>query len=145
MEQIIFHAHEGFAYLIILAIALFLIALFTVMFSYSGKITKQLRKSTLITMILFHTQFLIGLLMLFVASPFMSIVKSSGMGEIMKTGVYRFQYVEHPFSMLVAAILMTIVNKKVKSNERLTLKIVFIALLAIALVMMMMPWSKLFP
>jgi hypothetical protein len=33
------------------------------------------------------------------------------MGEVMKNSALRFQYVEHPFSMLIAAVLMTIVNK----------------------------------
>jgi len=67
--NIMLQAHRGFAYLILLATAVFVIALFATMFGYSGKISKLLRKSTLFTLIFFHTQVLIGLIMLFFFSP----------------------------------------------------------------------------
>ncbi len=65
MENMILHAHRGFAYLVLLAAAVFVVALLVAMFGYSGKVSKLLKKSSLFTMILFHTQFLIGLGMLF--------------------------------------------------------------------------------
>jgi hypothetical protein len=111
LHNVFLHAHRGFAYLILLIVALFIVSLLAVMFGYSGKINKLLRKSTLFTMIFFHTQFLIGLAMLLFASSFMSIVKANGMGFIMKNADLRFTYIEHPFSMLVAAVLLTIANK----------------------------------
>jgi uncharacterized membrane protein len=80
LHNVFLHAHRGFAYLILLIVALFIVSLLAVMFGYSGKINKLLRKSTLFTMIFFHTQFLIGLAMLFFASSFMSISKSKRNG-----------------------------------------------------------------
>lgn len=131
MDNIILHAHRGFAWLVLLAVAVFVIALLMAMFGYSGKITKLLKKSTLFTMILFHLQFLIGLGMLFIRSPFMDTIKSLGMGEIMKNEGLRKSYIEHPFSMLVAAVLLTIVNKKLKTKDQLNFGIVGMGILAI--------------
>lgn len=56
----------------------------------------------------------------------------------------RLTFVEHPFSMLVAAILMTIINKYMKTNEKLALKIVFMGVLAVTLFGFAFPWVKVF-
>lgn len=144
MDNIILNAHRGFAYLILLLVALFVIALITVMLGNSGKVTKFLRKSTLFTMIFFHIQFLIGLLMLFISSGFMNTIKEIGMGGLMKNADLRFSYIEHPFSMLVAAILMTVVNKKVKTNERINVGVVVLAIIALLLFGYAFPFDRLF-
>jgi Na+/proline symporter len=115
LHNVFLHAHRGFAYLILLIVALFIVSLLAVMFGYSGKINKLLRKSTLFTMIFFHTIFnWIGYVIF--SSSFMSISKSKR-NEHMKNADLRFTYIEHPFSMLVAAVLLTIANKKIKQNE----------------------------
>ena len=144
INTVFLHAHRGFAYLILLIVALFIVSLLAVMFGYSGKINKLLRKSTLFTMIFFHTQFLVGLVMLFFASSFMSIVKANGMGFIMKSSELRFSYIEHPFSMLVAAVLLTIANKKIKQNEEINFAIVILSVIALALFFYAFPFAKLF-
>lgn len=129
METGILHAHRGFAYLELLLVALFVVALLAVMFGLSGKITKFLRKTTLFTMIFFHIQLLVGLLMLFVTSQgFKAAVES---GNLMKDAYLRQTFVEHPFSMALAAVLMTIVNKKVKTNERLPMSAFIMGILAV--------------
>ena len=142
--NIIREAHKGFGYLILVAALVFIVALLMAMFGYSGKINKLLRKSTLFTMIFFHTQFLIGLAMLLFASSFMSIVKANGMGFIMKNADLRFTYIEHPFSMLVAAVLLTIANKKIKQNETMNFAIVILSAIALALFFYAFPFAKLF-
>ena len=144
INTVFLHAHRGFAYLILLIVALFIVSLLAVMFGYSGKINKLLRKSTLFTMIFFHTQFLVGLAMLFFASSFMSIVKANGMGFIMNSSQLRFSYIEHPFSMLVAAVLLTIANKKIKQNEEINFAIVILSAIALALFFYAFPFAKLF-
>ncbi|UFZ21921.1 hypothetical protein [Riemerella anatipestifer] len=144
MENMILHAHRGFAYLVLLAAEVFVVALLVAMFGYSGKVSKLLKKSSLFTMILFHTQFLIGLGMLFFKSQFLFYLKEIGMGGIMKDAVLRFSYVEHPVTMLVAAVLMTIVNKKIKTSETLNFGIVIMGLLAVVLFLLRFPFDKLF-
>ncbi|MGV4414937.1 hypothetical protein [Chryseobacterium sp. T1] len=137
--KILLSAHKGFAYLELALTALFIISLLITMFSYSGKTSKLLKKSTLFTMIFFHVQFLIGIIMLAV-----TFTKGLDMSAVMKNSDLRFQYVEHPFSMLIAAVLMTIVNRKVKSSDTITLKVVIMAILAVALFAFAFPWTKVF-
>lgn len=140
--KIITEAHKGFAYLILLAGIIFVVALLVTMFGYSGKISKLLRKSTLFTMILFHIQLIVGILML-VFSPGLKGALESG--TLMSNSAARFSYVEHPVSMLIGVILMTIINKYMKSNETLAMKIVIMGVIAFALFAYAFPWARVFP
>lgn len=137
--KILLNAHKGFGYLELLLVSLFIIALLATMFGFSGKVNKFLKKTTLFTMIFFHVQFLIGIIMLII-----NFTKGLDMGSVMKNADLRFQYVEHPFSMLVAAILMTIINKKVKSNDTISLGIVIMGLIAAGLFAFAFPWMRVF-
>ncbi|MBD8084360.1 hypothetical protein [Chryseobacterium caseinilyticum] len=137
--KILLSAHKGFAYLELLLVALFIIALLATMFGFSGKVNKFLKKTTLFTMIFFHVQFLIGIVMLII-----NFSKGLDMGGVMKNAELRFQYVEHPFSMLIAAVLMTIVNKKVKSSDRISVPVVVMGLIAVALFGYAFPWARVF-
>ncbi|WP_294284568.1 hypothetical protein [uncultured Chryseobacterium sp.] len=138
--NILLNAHKGIGYLEILLVTLFVIALLTTMFGYSGKVNKFLKKITLFTMIFFHVQFILGIILLINFFTQGSV----NMGEIMKNSAQRFQYVEHPFSMLIAAVLMTIVNKKVKTNPTITLAVVIMGLIAVGLFAFAFPWARVF-
>lgn len=140
--SLMLNAHRGFAYLILLASALFIIALVMTMFGYSGRITNFLRKSTLFTMIFFHLQALIGLVMLFFFSPGFQEAKNSG--TLMKDAVARNTYVEHPTAMIIAAVLLTILNKKFKTNDKLQMGWVIMAGVALALMFWAFQWNRLF-
>ena len=93
-------------------------------------------------MIFFHVQFLIGVSLLFIFSPGFKAALDAG--TLMKDPYARFQYVEHPFSMLIAAVLMTIINKKLKTSEKLTIPIMSLGLVAIALFVFAFPWARVF-
>ncbi|WP_294225174.1 hypothetical protein [Chryseobacterium sp. sg2396] len=138
--NILLNAHKGIGYLEILLVTLFVIALLTTMFGYSGKVNKFLKKITLFTMIFFHVQFILGIILLINFFTQGSV----NMGEIMKNSAQRFQYVEHPFSMLIAAVLMTVVNKKVKTNPTITLAVVIMGLIAVGLFAFAFPWARVF-
>lgn len=140
--NIMLQAHRGFAYLILLAIAVFVVALLMTMFGYSGRITKLLRKSTLFTMIFFHTQAVIGLIMLFFFSP--GFKAATEAGTLMKDSASRNMYVEHPFAMIVAAVLLTILNKKFKTNDKIQMPWVIMAFVALVLMLWAFQWSRLF-
>lgn len=142
LYNIFLNAHKGFGYLMLVAAVVFLVALIGVMFGNSGKITKLLRKSTLFTMILFHIQLLVGLPLLFFFSPGFKAALDSG--TLMSDAYSRVTYVEHPFSMLIGAVLLTIINKYLKKHEDITLKVVFMGLLAIALLGYVFPWARVF-
>ena len=135
-------AHRGFAYLILLLSAIFIISLLVVMFGYSGKISTLLKKSTLFTMIFFHLQAVIGLVMLFFFSPGFQAAKEAG--TLMKDAVSRNTYVEHPAAMVIAAVLLTIFNKKLKTSEKITMPMVIIAAVAMALMLWAFQWHRLF-
>ena len=137
--NILLHAHKGFAYLELALVAAFLILLLVTMFGYSGYISKALRKVTLFTMIFFHVQFLLGIIMLIINAS-----KGLDMGAVMKNADLRFTYVEHPFSMLIAAVLMTIINKKLKTADKLTIRLMSLGLVAIALFVFAFPWARVF-
>ncbi|KAA0126886.1 hypothetical protein FY557_15760 [Chryseobacterium sp. SN22] len=139
--NILLNAHKGIGYLEILLVTLFVIALLTTMFGYSGKVNKFLKKITLFTMIFFHVQFIAGIVLLMV-SPGVKAALSAG--TLMSDSYSRFQYVEHPFSMLIAAVLMTIVNKKVKTNPTITLGVVIMGLIAVGLFAFAFPWARVF-
>lgn len=140
--HIMLQAHRGFAYLILLLTAVFVVSLLLAMFGYSGNISKLLRKSTLFTMIMFHLQAIIGLVMLFLFSPGFKQAKEAG--TLMSDSVSRHTYVEHPTAMIIAAVLMTILNKKMKTNEKLSLGMVFMGVIAVALMMWAFQWARLF-
>ncbi len=139
--KILLSAHKGIGYLEILLVTLFVIALLTTMFGFSGKINKFLKKITLFTMIFFHVQFLAGIVLLLV-SPGVKAALSAG--TLMSDSYSRFQYVEHPFSMLIAAILMTVVYKKVKVSPTLSLTVVIMGLIAVGLFAFAFPWTRVF-
>lgn len=139
--KILLSAHKGIGYLELLLVALFVIALLTTMFGFSGKINKFLKKIILFTMIFFHVQFLAGIVLLLV-SPGVKAALSSG--TLMSDPYSRFQYVEHPFSMLIAAILMTVVYKKVKVGPALSLTVVIMGLIAVGLFAYAFPWTRVF-
>ncbi len=142
LYNIFLHAHKGFGYLVLLVLTFFFIALLTAMFGYSGNISKPLKKLTLFTMIFFHTQLLIGIPLLFIFSPgFKSALDA---GTLMSDSYNRMTFVEHPFAMIIAAVLFTIINKYMKTNEKLSLKIVFMGILAITLVAFVFPWTRVF-
>lgn len=139
---IMLQAHRGFAYLLLVLTAVFVVSLLMAMFGYSGNISKLLRKSTLFTMIFFHLQALVGLVMLFLFSPGFKAAREQG--TLMSDSVSRNTYVEHPFAMIVAAVLLTILNKKLKTNEKLSMGMVAMGLIAVALMMWAFQWSRLF-
>lgn len=135
-------AHRGFAYLILAAITVFVTALLMTMFGYSGKISKLLRKSTLFTMIFFHTQALIGLIMLFFFSPGFKAAKEAG--TLMSDATSRNTYVEHPTAMIIAAVLLTILNKKFKTNDEMRMPWAVMGFIAVALVLWAFQWQRVF-
>lgn len=140
--NIMLQAHRGFAYLILLLAAVFAVALLVTMFGYSGKISKLLRKSTLFTMIFFHLQAVIGLIMLFFFSP--GFKAATEAGTLMSDSTARNTYVEHPFAMIIAAVLLTILNKKFKTNDNLKMSWVIMGFLALAFMFWAFQWHRLF-
>jgi hypothetical protein len=56
----------------------------------------------------------------------------------------RQTFVEHPFSMIIGAVLMTIINKKLKTNDKLNFGIVIMGVVAVILFAYAFPWMRVF-
>ncbi|MCX8473512.1 MAG: hypothetical protein ORN85_07680 [Sediminibacterium sp.] len=62
------------------------------------------------------------------------------MSEIMANSAYRKSFVEHPFTMLIAIILITIGYRKQKQgNRKLNFWLLIVSLI---LILYMIPWAK---
>lgn len=100
-------------------------------------------KLWLFTMIFAHTTLLVGLILLFFGR---FGILSSGLPEgiiLMKDTFYRFYWVEHPFGMLVATLLITIGRAVVKKQipDPLKYKRAFwLFLIALVVIMLVVPW-----
>ena len=140
--NVFLNAHKGIGYLVLLLVAIFIISLLACMFGYSGKISKLLKKSTLFTMIAFHVQVLVGLPLLFIFSPGVKAALNSG--TLMKDAYARHTYVEHPVSMLIAAILLTIIYRYMKKHDTIAMKIVIMGVIAVAFFAYAFPWMRVF-
>ncbi|SFI35878.1 hypothetical protein [Halpernia frigidisoli] len=140
--NVFLNAHKGIGYLVLLLVAVFTISLLVCMFGYSGKISKLLKKSTLFTMIAFHTQVLVGIPLLFIFSPGFKAALDGGI--LMKDAYSRHTFVEHPVSMLIAAILLTIIYRYMKTHDRIAMKIVIFGVIAVALFAYVFPWMRVF-
>ena len=140
--NVFLNAHKGIGYLVLLLVAVFTLSLLVCMFGYSGKISKLLKKSTLFTMIAFHTQVLVGLPLLFIFSLGFKAALNSG--TLMKDAYARHTYVEHPFSMLIAAVLLTIIYRYMKTHDTIAMKIVIFGIIAVVLFGYAFPWMRVF-
>lgn len=140
--NIFLNAHKGIGYLILALVLVFILSLLAAMFGYSGKISKTLKISTLITMISFHIQVLVGIPLLLIFSPGFKAALDAG--TLMSDAYNRHTFVEHPFSMLLAAVLVTIINRYIKTHDRISMKIVIIGLIAVALFGYAFPWVRVF-
>ena len=133
--------HRGFSYSTVFLVLIFVVFLIRTMFGFSGEIKLVLKKSSFFTMLLFHLQAVIGLIMLFFFSPGFKAAREAG--TLMSDAYSRKTFVEHPASMVIAAVLMTIVNKYIKNNDKLALRITIMAFVAVLLFEYALPWEKL--
>ena len=94
-----------------------------------------------LTLIFAHIQLLIGLVLLI---PMVTIVDWSG---VMGNEVSRVLLVEHPLTMLIAVVLITLGKvkaKKIEDNARANKTIFGYFIVALILILIRTPWDKLF-
>ena len=103
------HLHHWLPFVYLLLMLAVLVQNFLVWKS-DNAFTDKLARQNKIALILTHLQVTIGLIMLFGFNMDMF----SDMGTLMGDGDLRFKYVEHPMTMIIAAVLITIGNAKSK-------------------------------
>ena len=106
------HLHHWMPFLWLLLILVVLVQNFLVWKS-DREFTASLKRQNTITIVLTHIQVTVGLVMLIGFNMDMF----SDMGTLMGDAAMRFKYVEHPTTMLLGAVLITIGNAKSKHQE----------------------------
>ena len=137
--------HSYWAYLVFLILV---IATINAIIKSVGKKEYQAKdfRISLFTLIVSHIQLIIGIV-LFFAADYLSIIKDLGMGGIMKNATLRSNIVEHPLTMIIAVILITIGYSKHKKKLTSAAKLKTIAIfytIALLLVIAKIPWSTWF-
>ncbi|MGB0430397.1 MAG: hypothetical protein ACPGLV_07975 [Bacteroidia bacterium] len=132
METGLLHAHSGLRYLVFLALILVLVKS---ILNVLGKKewSKGDSKFTMFLMAFSHLQFLIGLGLYFV-KDYQGFF--SNMSQNMGVDTFRWAALEHPLTMIIFLILVTImhsVNKRERKNKNRRALIITISALVTAL------------
>ncbi len=129
METGLLHLHNILRWLILLFL---LITLFQAFSKNPG-----IRKTSLWLMICAHVTLLIGLYQV-IAGPF-GYLKGLPEGvELMKDKFYRFYWIEHPVSMIISIVLITIARRKSKDLNYKAVTILLV--LALIFILAAVPW-----
>lgn len=107
------------------------------------KFKKGDRTIGLIALILTHTQLLIGLVTYYV-SPWYESMKNVGMGKAMKDAELRLMSVEHPFTMIIAIVLITVGwsrHKKLTDDKAKFKSFAIFYGIGLILILTKIPWS----
>ncbi len=102
--------------------------------------TASLKRQNTITIVLTHIQVTVGLVMLIGFNMDMF----SDMGTLMGDAAMRFKYVEHPTTMLLGAVLITIGNAKSKRQEAAKSKAKTVVIwfgIGLLLIALRFPWE----
>ncbi|MGM0634627.1 MAG: hypothetical protein ACQESK_01080 [Bacteroidota bacterium] len=134
--------HSYWAYLVLLIVLLATINAFVKYVSKKPYGAKDFRVS-LFTLIVSHLQLLIGLVLYFV-QPYFSAFSDQGMGEVMKDSTLRLYLVEHPLTMIIAIVLITMGYSKHKKKLASTPKFKTLSIfygIALLLILSRIPWN----
>ena len=99
---------------------------------------------SLFTLIVTHLQFIIGIVLLFV-SPYFSRAIEVGMGELMKNEILRLYVIEHPSTMLISIVLITIGYSKHKKKRSSKPKFKMLSIfygIGLLLLLSRIPWQQ---
>jgi heme A synthase len=145
MYQALQTVHSYWAYLVVLVLTL---ATFNAIIKTLGKkyFGPQDFRISLFTLIVSHMQLLIGLIIYFV-SPYFSAFSEVGMKGVMNDSVLRLYLIEHPLTMIIAIVLITVGYSKHKnklvSNKKFRTIAIFYSL-ALLLILSRIPWNAWF-
>jgi hypothetical protein len=143
LMEILKNLHSYFAYIVLFILAL---ATFNALAGWLGKrefrFEKDLRVS-LFALILSHIQLLIGLILFFVSANGLKAIQTLGMGGL--NSAARLLAVEHPFTNIIAIVLITIGWSRHKKKEGDAAKFKSIAIfygLGLLLILSRIPWGQ---
>ncbi|WGD35574.1 hypothetical protein [Olleya sp. YS] len=131
--------HSYWAYLVLFMIV---VATFNALYKTIAKKEYEARdfRLSLFTLIVSHIHLLIGIVLWFASDYFSEM----SMGDIMKNATMRSNVVEHPLTMIIAVVLITIgysKHKKKLTSEKKLKTIAIFYTLALILVLAKIPWK----
>lgn len=133
------HLHSYFAYIVLAAIAVvFVYALIN--FFRKKPFTEAARKASLAGLVAAHLQLLIGLVLYFISPMGISNFSGEAMGDSMA----RLLMLEHPLTMIIGIVLITVGYSKAKSGDDDAgryKKILIYYGLGLFLILIRIPWS----
>ena len=134
------HLHHWMPFLWFLLILVVLVQNFLVWKS-DREFTASLKRQNTITIVLTHIQVTVGLIMLATA-----IVTGMlpDIGTLMGDTALRFKYVEHPITMFLGAVLITIGNAKSKRQDAAKNKAKIVVIwfgIGLLLIALRFPWE----
>ncbi|MCO5238320.1 MAG: hypothetical protein M9933_18845 [Chitinophagaceae bacterium] len=136
MYSIIRQAHSGIAYLLLAAL---IVSVIYALASRKKTFTAGGRKIALTGLIFAHLQLLLGLILYFI-SP---LGVSNFSGEAMKDRLSRLYVMEHPLTMIIAIILITIgysrIKKQTTDRKKYNSMIIYYGI-ALILALAVIPW-----
>lgn len=127
-------AHSGLRWIVLL---LLVIAIFNALANKNKSYLKKDKMINLFTMVFFHTQFLVGLVLYFVSN------KVSHASGWMKDTAARFFGMEHALLMILAMVFVTLGYMKAKKKDSDTGKhkaIITFFIITLILVIAGIPW-----
>ena len=134
------HLHHWMPFLWFLIILVVLVQNFLVWKS-DREFTASLKRQNTITIVLTHIQVTVGLIMLATA-----IITGMlpDIGTLMGDTALRFKYVEHPITMFLGAVLITIGNAKSKRQDAAKNKAKIVVIwfgIGLLLIALRFPWE----
>lgn len=145
MYQGFLHAHNGFRWLVLLALVFSVVLAFTGWFG-KRKWNKVDNISGLVLTILMDLQFLIGIILYLFISPYTKAAFND-FGAAMKNSDLRFYAVEHILMMIIALVFVHLGRYQSKKSGDAVKKHRIVAiyyLLALVFVLSAIPWERAF-
>ena len=140
MYSFLLHTHY-YLMIALLALLLFTAGRFFMNFKQGNPFGKFENTQSLLVVLLAHIQFIIGISLLF-TSPLAE--NFSDMSNVMSNSVLRLKLIEHPTTMLIAIILVTvgraIAKRKTESRQKFKFIAIFYAI-ALVLIAIRIPWQ----
>jgi len=136
------HLHSYFAYLLF-AVLIFSIVYVIVQMVKKKPFTESVRKVSLIGLIASHLQLLIGLVLYFISPRGISAF-SGEMSEVMGDSLTRLYALEHPLTMIIAIVLITIGYSRAKKpgdDVRRFKTLLLFYILGLILMLSRIPWD----
>lgn len=134
------HLHNLMRWVILILLVINIINHFN---SASKPITSKDKKLSLFLLISAHITLLIGLYQYFFGNLGFKLISQLGMGEVMKTGYYRFWAIEHITGTIIAILLITLANGALKRNIsdiNKRKKARNLLLTALIIILLVVPW-----